>query len=47
MPEVANRTIPRQSLEAGFAETDLRVETLDGRRFTVSLTSSCNLAFVP
>jgi hypothetical protein len=41
VPEVANRSIPRAALENGYAETDLRVEALDGRRFTVLLTASC------
>ncbi len=39
VPEVANRSIPRAAMEDGYAETDLRIETLEGRRFTVLLAT--------
>jgi hypothetical protein len=47
LPEVAHRVIPRAALEQGYAETDLRIETLEGRRFTVLLTSSCKASSLP
>ena len=40
-PELANETISRESLENGFAITDLRIETIEGRRFTVVISSAC------
>jgi len=40
-PELANKAFSRDSLESGFAISDLRVETTAGRRFTVAITSAC------
>ena len=40
-PELANETISHDALESGFAVTDLRVETTEGRRFTLLISSSC------
>jgi len=46
-PELANETISREALENGFAVTDLRVETTGGRRFTVTISSSCPTSMDP
>jgi hypothetical protein len=40
-PEAARRTLSRAVLEDGFAESDIRVETLDGGRATVLLVAPC------
>jgi hypothetical protein len=47
VPETANRAIPRQALVDGYAVSDLAIETLEGRRFTVTLVSPCTPAPVP
>jgi hypothetical protein len=40
-PEGANRSLSRAVLEDGFAESDIRVETLAGARATVLLVAPC------
>jgi hypothetical protein len=40
-PELANRSLSRTTLEDGFSENDIRVETLDGGRATVLLVAPC------
>lgn len=40
-PASANRALSRAVLEDGFAENDIRVETLDGGRATVLLVAPC------
>jgi hypothetical protein len=40
-PDLVNRTLPRETLEDGFGESGLRVETVTGRRVTVGLTCPC------
>jgi hypothetical protein len=40
-PASANRSLSRAALEDGFAENDIRVETVDGGRATVLLVAPC------
>jgi hypothetical protein len=40
-PSSANRSLPSEALEGGFAEDDIRVETTDGGRATVLLVAPC------
>jgi hypothetical protein len=40
-PAAANRSLSRATLEGGFSERDIRVETADGSRATVLLVAPC------
>jgi hypothetical protein len=47
VPEVKNRSIPRAAMEDGYAETDLEIETLEGRQFTVLLATCSSSTTMP